>query len=103
MSRRAIAISLLALPLAACNEAPATVAALCKVVSSPEFAVRGATAYDQRWVDRTTEALVAGCKQARPKARPPSMDAQPKVVEKKPPPKKPTMWQRLRKTPAPTS
>jgi len=51
----------------------------CKLTHTPAYAVRGKTEYDQEWVDDTTEALVRGCKQPRPKARPVSLDA-PKVV-----------------------
>ncbi len=58
----------------------------CTIAHTPEYAVKGKTQYDQNWVDRTTERLVAGCNQPRPKARPASLDA-PKV---KPSAKKPT-------------
>jgi len=51
----------------------------CQLVHSPEYAVRGKTGYDQSWVDKTTESIVAGCRQRRPKARPASFDA-PKVA-----------------------
>lgn len=47
----------------------------CRIVHTPEFAVRGRTAYDQGWVNKTTEALVDGCRQSRPQARPASLDA----------------------------
>lgn len=42
---------------------------------TPEYQVRGRTAYDQRWINQTTEALVVGFGQPRPKARPASFDA----------------------------
>lgn len=51
----------------------------CKLVSAPSYAVKGKTSYDQEWVDDTTEALVRGCKQPRPKARPASIDNPPRV------------------------
>lgn len=44
-------------------------------VAAPEYAVRGKTDYDQRWVNRTTEGLVRGCGNPRPKARPPEWDS----------------------------
>lgn len=48
----------------------------CKLTRTPQYAVLGKTSYDQGWVNRTTEALVRGCRQPRPKARPPELDAQ---------------------------
>lgn len=45
----------------------------CQLVRAPEYAVRGETTFDQIWINRTTEALVVGCRQPRPKARPPSL------------------------------
>lgn len=47
----------------------------CRLVNTPSYAVRGRTNYDQAWVNKTTEALVDGCNQSRPKARPASFDA----------------------------
>jgi hypothetical protein len=46
----------------------------CKLSHTPEFAVLGKTGYDQIWINRTTESLVTGCNQPRPKARPASLD-----------------------------
>lgn len=40
----------------------------CKLVHTPSFAVKSTTEMGQEWVDDTTEALVRGCKQPRPKA-----------------------------------
>lgn len=51
----------------------------CRLVSTPQYAVLGKTSYDQRWINRTTESLVAGCRQPRPGARPPSLDPQVKA------------------------
>lgn len=51
----------------------------CKIVHTPSYAVRGKTNYDQEWIDDTSEALVRGCKQARPKARPVSIDNPPRL------------------------
>lgn len=67
----------------------------CRLVRTPTYAVKGRTTYDQGWVDDTTEALVRGCKQARPKARPASLDAQVPKAAKKVAPAKVHWWQRL--------
>lgn len=55
----------------------------CQLMHTPEYAVKGATPYDQRWANKTTEALVEGCGQPRPKKRPASFDA-PKVARATP-------------------
>lgn len=60
----------------------------CRLTHTPEFAVRGKAPYDQRWINKTTEALVDGCRQPRPKARPASFDAPAKTVSPAPKPKK---------------
>ncbi len=89
----------LALMLAACGTSrPASVTeGECKLVSAPEYAVLGKTKYDQEWIDDTTERLVGGCLQARPKARPEEWDDTPvKTVPL--PPKKPSLWQRFRRS-----
>lgn len=97
---RAILIAML---LAGCASAPpASVSGgECKVTHTPAYAVKGKTAYDQEWIDDTTEALVRGCKQPRPKARPASIDKPPHVMIKMTsptegiaiPPKKKHWWQ----------
>lgn len=46
----------------------------CRLVATPKYAVLGKTSYDQKWVDRTTESIVAGCRQPRPKPRPAALD-----------------------------
>lgn len=67
----------------------------CKILHTPQYAVRGATIYDQEWIDDVTEGLVGGCNQPRPKARPPEFDAPKSVVPApKPAPKKKHWWQR---------
>lgn len=48
----------------------------CKLTRTSQYAVLGKTKYDQAWVNRTTEALVRGCRQPRPGERPPELDAQ---------------------------
>ena len=48
-----------------------------------EYAVKGKTAYDQDWIDRTIEAEVAGFGIARPAARPASLDAKPAIKAKR--------------------
>lgn len=70
----------------------------CKLpgLHTPIYAVKGKTTYDQEWIDDATEALVRGCKQVRPKARPVSLDA-PKGTPSATvimPPKKKHWWQR---------
>lgn len=100
--RRLIA-SIGCLLLASCaGTAPGSIAGgTCQIVHTPEYSVRGRTAYDQRWVAVTTEALVDGCGQPRPKARPASFDApKPRAVKQvapkakpEPPPKR-RWWQR---------
>lgn len=67
----------------------------CQIVRTPEYAVKGRTAYDARWINTTTEALVDGCGQPRPKARPPAFDApkaKPKAVKKAPPKQEKKWW-----------
>jgi hypothetical protein len=78
---------------------------VCKVAKAPEFEVKGVTEYDQVWITETTEGLVGGCKQKRPKPRPAEWDKKPEEsVKTEPtpvpaptpaPPKKP-WWKRLR-------
>lgn len=52
----------------------------CKLVHSPQYAVLGRTSYDQIWINQTTEAVVTGCNQDRPKVRPASLDAPKKAA-----------------------
>jgi hypothetical protein len=49
----------------------------CTQLHTPEYAVRGKTAIDQAWINKTTEGLVVGCNQPRPQPRPTSFDAPP--------------------------
>lgn len=81
---KTIALVVGALVLAGCQtQTPigSVVGGECRIVKAPQFAVRGKTAYDQGWVNRTTEAIVVGCRQRRPQARPPELD-RPAVVAK---------------------
>lgn len=55
----------------------ATVEAFCDELPSAQYAVRGATEYDQAVIDDTTEAVVAGCDRERPRPRPPGWDDPP--------------------------
>lgn len=66
----------------------------CQIAHTPEYAVKGRTGYDQAWINRTTEALVDGCRQPRPKARPPELDAptKGKAVAKVKSKAKPAKW-----------
>lgn len=68
------------------------------IARTPEYAVKGRTNYDQNWIDETTEGLVGGCGQPRPKARPTSLDAKP-VLKSAPAPKpapKAKFWDRFK-------
>lgn len=49
----------------------------CKITHTPSYVVKGKTSYDQEWIDDTTAALIVGCRQPRPKARPASIDNPP--------------------------
>jgi hypothetical protein len=71
----------------------------CKVFDRPEYEVRGARRYDQNWIDGNIEAGVGGCNWARPKARPPALDAEgpaPKIIAPAKPIKKPSLWSRTK-------
>ena len=46
----------------------------CRVFERPEYVVKGAAPYDQKWVDGNIEAGVSGCGWDRPKLRPPELD-----------------------------
>lgn len=43
-------------------------------LKGPDFAVKGATEFDQRWIDETTEAGIAALGWQRPGPRPPEWD-----------------------------
>jgi hypothetical protein len=60
--------------------------------------VLGKTSFDQQWADRVTEAGVAGCKWARPEARPVALDAPAAAVPlpKPAPAKKLSLWKRAK-------
>jgi hypothetical protein len=62
--------------LAACGTSPkgSVVGSEAGALKAPEFAVKGATDFDQRWIDETTEAGVASLGWKRPEARPPEWD-----------------------------
>lgn len=96
-----IASVALTLPLAGCFETfggpGSVIKGECQLVHTPAYAVYGKTRYDQTWIDRTTEAVVVGCKQPRPKARPPSLDAPKAAPAAAPVPKpRPKFLDRLR-------
>jgi hypothetical protein len=65
-------------------------------LKGPEVAIKGATDFDQRWIDETTEAGIAALGWQRPSARPPewdkplsrTADASPLPAAKPPPAKK---------------
>lgn len=52
----------------------ATVDAFCDALPKQAVAIKGATAFDQPWIDETSEAVIAGCNRDRPAARPPEWD-----------------------------
>lgn len=62
----------------------ASVSGEARVITAPEYALKGATTYDQNWIDETTEAGVAGLGWKRPKPRPPAFDAKPMYVKAAP-------------------
>lgn len=68
----------------------------CQIAKAPEYAVLGKTGYDQAWINRTTEGLVVGCKQPRPKARPKEFDNPKRVTVPVAPPAKRKWRQKLR-------
>lgn len=92
---RIASVIALGLALAGCATAPvgSVSGGECRIVRTPEYAVKGRTGYDQIWINRTTEALVDGCRQPRPKARPASLDAKPKPKPKPAPQPKKKWWQ----------
>lgn len=53
-----------------------SVAGSCAVFERPPYAVKGKTSYDQGVADNFIESGVAGCRWARPAARPASLDSQ---------------------------
>jgi hypothetical protein len=59
----------------ATNKLQTFVGGSCKAFPRPDYQVKGRTKYDQTWVDKVTEAGVAGCQWERPKPRPASWDA----------------------------
>lgn len=97
--------------MAACGTLPkgSVVGSEGGALKGPEIAVKGATDFDQRWIDETTEAGIAALGWQRPGPRPPEWDKplskRPSiaaVVEGPPPAKKKPRWRDrfLRKGPA---
>lgn len=68
----------------------------CSAFPRPTYQVKGRTAYDQRWADKTTEAGIAGCRWKRPLKRPASLMPVKAPIAAPLPPKKPSLLQRLR-------
>jgi hypothetical protein len=98
MFRRAIALSLIAVSLAACQHSPAPASVAggeCKIFADPGFRVLGATADDQRWITRTQETGIRSCGWPRPAKRqalPPPVEEPPAAVSVEPAPRAP--WYR---------
>jgi hypothetical protein len=70
----------------------------CKVFERPEYVIKGAKRYDQRWIDGNIEAGIGACSWARPKARPASFDAPStgSAVVPAAPVKKPSLYARAK-------
>jgi len=93
--RKILGVALAAALLAACaSQAGSIVGTIdsTKTISTPKYAVKGRTPYDQKWINVTTEALVDGFGQPRPKPRPASLDkprpkAAPAAIKSAPSPK----------------
>lgn len=67
----------------------------CKVFDAPPYVIRGATQYDQDWIDPTIESGVGACGWKRPEPRPAEWDAPVKpapVVKVTKKPKKKGSW-----------
>ena len=85
----------------------------CKAFPRPAFQIKGATRYDQKWADETTEVGISGCGWTRPDRRPsylnpmpvkapvpvaaPITQPSPLVITPPAKPKKPTLRDRLRR------
>jgi hypothetical protein len=81
-------LAVLGISLAGCASGKfATVDAFCEVLPKQQFVVRGATPFDQPWIDDTAEAVIAGCGRERPEARPVEWD-KPLAREAQPEPKR---------------
>ena len=76
---RALAMLTLAMTTAACghNAEVSVTGGEARAIEPPEYEIKGATDFDQRWIDRTVEAGVAGLGWQRPKERPAAWDAKP--------------------------
>jgi hypothetical protein len=89
---RALMTLTLAMTLAACGHSPpvSVTSGEARAIEPPEFEVRGATTFDQRWIDATVEAGVTGLGWPRPKPRPANLDKpfEPPPVAKPPVKKK---------------
>lgn len=92
----AIVLSAAAL-LAGCDPVTlrGSVAGSCDVFERPPYAVRGATAYDQRVADGFVESGVAACGWKRPAPRPAALDL-PAARKAAPPAKKKRLLQRVK-------
>ncbi|MCL4712150.1 MAG: hypothetical protein KJZ73_12985 [Pseudorhodoplanes sp.] len=73
----------------------ATVAEFCKELPEQPTAIKGATSFDQPWIDDTSEAVLAGCPdRARPAPRPPEWDRP--LAKHEPAKKRPGLLDRIR-------
>ena len=73
---RLASASALALALAACGTSPkgSVLGSEGGALKGPEFAIRGKTEFDQRWIDETTEAGIEALGWKRPAPRPAEWD-----------------------------
>lgn len=73
------ALLTLATTLAACghNRAVSVTGGEARAIEPPPVEIRGATSFDQRWIDATIESGVQGLGWPRPAPRPPELDAKP--------------------------
>lgn len=80
---RLACVFVIAATLAACGTQPKVSVAggEAHALRAPPYQVKGATPYDQDWIDETTEAGVAGLGWQRPAPRPPELD-RPRVAPK---------------------
>ncbi|MGX9389745.1 hypothetical protein ACWX0K_11035 [Nitrobacteraceae bacterium UC4446_H13] len=93
---RLVCVFVIAATLAACGTQPkgSVAGGEAHALRAPPYQVKGATDYDQQWIDETTEAGVAALGWPRPKPRPAEFD-RPKVAPQPaaaPPPAKKKRW-----------
>jgi hypothetical protein len=99
MIRRLLTICVLGALLGGCAQRIGTTSiegGEARVFERPEYAIRGATQYDQNWIDSQIEGGVAAFGWERPKPRPPELDAKPLPAAARAAPKKKSIFRRAR-------